>query len=235
MIKLFLIVFFMALFSFLAYLFSALTGSGAVAASVTGTLTVLGFGTKGFIVLVLFFVTSSLLSKFKKASKREAAAKTEKGDRRDWMQVFANGGIASLAGLMCYFTGHELWLFVFSTAIASTNADTWASEIGTLGRKPPLSLRTFTIVAPGTSGAVSIPGTMAGLSGSLLIAAAVYYLYDISIETALLIFLFGFAGNVIDSLLGASVQAVYRCDRCRSETEKLYHCGQKTTRIRGSS
>lgn len=220
-------------FSVAAYALSALTQSGAAAASVVGTFTVLGLGIKGVILLALFFITSSILSKYKKAEKKNAGEKNEKGDRRDWQQVLANGGIASLAGLLYSFDGDPIWLLVFSIALASANSDTWASEIGTLSRKPPFSLRTFATAQPGTSGAISVLGTFAALMGSMLISAASYLLFSFSIETALLIFIFGFLGNVTDTILGAYFQAVYRCRNCQLETERLVHCGHKTELIKG--
>lgn len=235
MIKGLLFCVFIAACAFLARLFSALTLSGAVAASVTGILVYLGFGLKGVLVLVLFFVTSSFFSKYKKEVKKEATEKTEKGDCRDWRQVAANGGIAALAGIGHFLTGEELWLFIFSVSLACANADTWASEIGVLSRKPPLSLRTFSNAAPGTSGAVSGAGTLAAFSGSFLIAAAVYFLFSVSLETAMLIFIFGFLGNVIDSIIGAYWQALYQCRVCQKETERLTHCGRKTKKIKGLS
>lgn len=224
-----------AAFAFLAMFLSALTLSGAVAASVTGILVYTGFGLKGIFVLALFFITSSFFSKYKKAVKKEAAEKTEKGDCRDWQQVAANGAIAALSGFCHFLTGEELWLYIFSVSIAGANADTWASEIGVLSRKPPLSLRTFSFVPPGTSGAVSATGTLAAFSGSFLIAATVYVLFSVSLETAFLILIFGFLGSVIDSIVGAYWQAVYQCRVCREETEKLSHCGQKTIKIKGFS
>lgn len=220
-------------FSAAAYALRALTLSGAAAASIVGSFTVLGFGIKGFILLALFFITSSIWSKYRKAEKGKAGEVNEKGDRRDWHQVLANGGIASLAGLLYFLNNEPLWLFVFSVALASANSDTWASEIGTLSRKPPFSLRTFSIAQAGTSGAVSGLGTSAALIGSLLIAVMSYVLFSFSIKIALLIFIFGFLGNAADTLLGAYFQAVYRCRNCQLETEKLVHCGQKTERIRG--
>lgn len=225
---------FIIFFSAAAYALRALTLSGAGAASIIGSFTVLGFGIKGLILLALFFVTSSMWSKYGKAEKRKVGEMNEKGDRRDWHQVLANGGIASLAGVLYFFQNEPLWLFAFSVALASANSDTWASEIGTLSRRPPFSLRTFSFAQTGSSGAISALGTSAALVGSLLIAVVSYVLFSLSIKTTLLIFIFGFLGNAVDTILGAYFQAVYRCRGCRLETEKLAHCGQKTELIRGN-
>jgi uncharacterized membrane protein len=45
----------------------------------------------------------------------------------------------------------------------------------------------------------------------------------------------GFVGALIDSLLGASLQAIYYCPQCQKETERhpLHSCGSATSLKRG--
>ena len=44
----------------------------------------------------------------------------------------------------------------------------------------------------------------------------------------------GLAGSLFDSLLGATVQAIYRCPACGVETERTVHrCGNATRHVRG--
>jgi uncharacterized membrane protein len=56
-------------------------------------------------------------------------------------------------------------------------------------------------------------------------------------EYFLLITFAGLAGSLFDSLLGATVQAMYYCPADNKETEKhpLHTCGTKTVHIRGWS
>ena len=49
----------------------------------------------------------------------------------------------------------------------------------------------------------------------------------------ILVFFFGFIGNVIDTLVGAYFQQVYECGQCGITTEKKNHCQIPTTRIKG--
>ncbi|WP_413308777.1 DUF92 domain-containing protein [Bacillus sp. 1P10SD] len=77
-------------------------------------------------------------------------------------------------------------------------------------------------------------GSTAALAGSLLISIFSYWLFPLSFGLAFLIFLFGFIGNVIDTIIGAFYQLVYICQKCGIETEKKEHCHIQTTRIKGS-
>nr|WP_295972708.1 DUF92 domain-containing protein [uncultured Bacillus sp.] len=219
----------------LGYSARLLTASGAVAAFVVGFLTVLGLGLKGLFILALFFVSSSFWSKIKSANKRKAEEMLVKGSRRDWQQVAANGSLAAIASALYYSTGDSRWLIGFCICNAAANSDTWASEVGSMSRKQPFYIKTFKRVDRGTSGAVSFLGSVAAVLGSSLIAFTAYYLFSLSVEQFLFILILGFTGNLVDTLLGAFVQAGYECRKCGMKTEKKRHCGQKTTLIKGVS
>lgn len=216
-----------------SYYVKSLTLSGSIAACIVGILTTMGLHTEGLFLLGVFFVTSSSWSKYKRYYKNKVEERNEKGSRRDWQQVAANGGVASIVSFCYYLYPSPFWIIAFCILLASSNSDTWASEIGTLSKKPPISVRTFSNVPKGTSGAVSVLGTFAALGGSLLIALFAFSLFELNVSLALFIFLFGFLGNVIDTILGASIQAVYHCKVCQIETEKVIHCGYKTELVRG--
>ncbi len=201
-----------AAFSLVAYALGALTGGGAVAAFVLGTLVFAIGKLNGAMALVTFFITSSLLSKMGRARKLKARALTEKGSRRDLVQAFANGGVALLLLLASMFNPCWWAYMFFLAALASATADTWATEVGTLSQRQPVSLRDFSRVPCGTSGAVSVPGTIAALVGSCLIGLfAGFY----GIEGGFNRFAFvavalsGFLGSIVDSFMGATVQAQY--------------------------
>ncbi|MFJ7729709.1 DUF92 domain-containing protein [Neobacillus sp. NPDC097160] len=215
------------------YLVKSLTKSGASAAILVGLAVYAGFGVNGLLLLGTFFASSSLWSNYKSSLKRTIEEKLAKGTTRDWRQVIANGGAAGLFSIIHYFHHGSVWLIAFVVCLASANSDTWASEIGSLSRKNPIYIRTFKRIEKGTSGAISLLGSTAALAGSLLISIISFWLFHLDIKLTLLVFLFGYIGNVIDTVVGAFYQQVYVCQHCGIETEKKKHCQQPTTRIKG--
>ncbi|MFD1953439.1 DUF92 domain-containing protein [Paenibacillus thailandensis] len=219
-----------------AYRHRSLSASGAWSAVIMGT----GFVTLGepvwFALLIVFFVTSSALSKYKRGHrvKAEAEAGYEKSGRRDAGQVWANGGAGLLLCAADAAYPHAGWLYAYIGVMAAVNADTWATELGALSRSVPRLVTTGRRVRPGTSGAVTPLGSLAALSGAALIGAAAALLAPSG--GAALIGLgavAGLAGCFADSLLGATGQAMFRCPVCGSETERAVHCGTAAERVRG--
>lgn len=217
----------------IGYRVRSLSLSGAIAAILTGLAVYVGFGFKGLIMLGVFFASSSFWSKYKGSAKKEMEEKLAKGAVRDWRQVVANGGAAACFSLIYYFQQDFIWLIGFSVSLASSNSDTWASEIGSLSKKKPVYIRTFKRIDKGTSGAVSPLGTTAAFLGSLLIAMVSTWLFQLDFFHFSIIFLFGFLGNVFDTIFGAYYQQVYLCSQCGIETEKRIHCEAATKRIKG--
>lgn len=211
----------------------ALSASGAVAAALVGFLLFGMAGGKGALALLLFFVSSSALSRLGK--KRKDALSFEKGGERDAGQVLANGGIAALCAALIPFVPPQNFTLIAAAllgALAAANADTWATEIGALARRPPRLITTFRPAPTGASGAVSLPGTAAALAGAWLIAL-VALAWGVGNEGILAVTVGGFAGSLFDSLLGATIQAQYRCTICGKLTEQRVHCKQPTEKARG--
>ena len=220
----------------LAYRARSLSKSGAFAAIMSGTI-IFGLGGLPWAVLLLaFFFTSSALSRAFKKRKQGLSEKYSKGDRRDAGQVFGNGGIAAAFVIFHYFfpLSNIGWVG-FAASLAAVNADTWATELGVLNPTPPRMITDLRKrVEKGTSGGVSLVGTLASLAGSALIAAlASLFTYNWSLF--LVITFAGLAGSLFDSFLGATVQAMYFCPKDNKETEKhpIHTCGTETIHLRG--
>jgi uncharacterized protein (TIGR00297 family) len=220
-----------AAISYIAYRVGALTGGGALAAFVVGTATYATLGRPGAAVLLAFFVTSVALSLLGRARKRRLQT-IEKQGARDASQVLANGGVATICVLLALF-GDPRFVAAFAGAFAAATADTWGTEVGTLSGRIPRSILTFRPVAAGLSGGVTLAGSAAELAGAGLIGwvAALTHL-----ASAWPVLVGGIAGALLDSVLGASLQALRWCPQCRHACEnEPHHCGANTTVIRGAA
>src|SRR6266498_1992747 len=222
--------------AYVAYRMHSLNKSGAYAATLIGTII---FGIGGWqwaILLLTFFITSSALSRSFKDRKLGLNEKFSKGHERDAGQVFGNGGLATLfAGLHAFYPESILPWVGFAASLAAVNADTWATELGVLNPTPPRMITDLRKrVEKGTSGGISLWGTFASLLGASIIALPAALFIDNWLLFPLITFA-GLAGSLFDSLLGATVQAMYFCPTDQKETEKhpLHTCGTQTVHIRG--
>jgi uncharacterized protein (TIGR00297 family) len=212
----------------------ALTMDGAIAATLVAAVSIAAGWSWGLLLLA-FFLSSSALSRIGVDIKHgRTSSILEKGGERDALQVLANGGVFAVAAIGSLVVPWEGWLAIAGGSLAAATADTWATEVGTLGGVPRL-ITTWRAVPPGTSGAVTGLGTLGMVLGSafltLCIAAVVWPRH---------VMLGAFAGGVLgalaDSLAGATVQSQRRCASCDAFTERAVHsCGAHTVHARGAS
>jgi uncharacterized protein (TIGR00297 family) len=207
----------------------ALTGRGAVVAGLIGTAVLCGAGWIGGLVLGTFFASSSWVSRHTES--RVPVWTDAKGTRRDAWQVMANGGAAALGAVFAGTDQAALW--VVTGALATAAADTWATSVGLLSGRAPRHLVNWAPVPAGTSGAVSLVGTLGAAAGAGLVAATAA-LPSRSANLWLTTVVVGLLGMVADSLLGATLQGRFRCPSCDLASEHRRHrCGAATTHIGG--
>ncbi|MBS1253049.1 MAG: hypothetical protein MAG451_02094 [Anaerolineales bacterium] len=228
----------------LGYRSESLSSGGVLGAVAIGTII---FGAGGWvwgILLIVFFASSSLLSRYREDEKAGLSDKFAKVGRRDLSQALANGGWGAILALAFGLWQSPILFVAFTGAMATVNADTWATELGVLSRRPPRCITTGDRVPPGTSGAISLLGTAAALAGALLIGLSAEALQLLASDgvaqwtawVPLATGLGGLTGTFFDSLLGASFQQVYWCDECHKETERSTHsCGTRSRPLRGWS
>jgi uncharacterized protein (TIGR00297 family) len=175
-----------------------LSPRGAAVAALVGTAVAVGAGWRGFVLLLVFFVSSSAL--------------TRGGGRRTPVQVWANGGIAALAALLAPLL--PAGGVALAGALSAATADTWSTELGGRSGHAPRLLTTGRVVPAGTSGGVTWLGSLGGLAGAALIGASSAALGLVGARGALLVTAAGIVGGLADSLLGATLQARFRCPAC---------------------
>jgi uncharacterized protein (TIGR00297 family) len=141
--------------------------------------------------------------------------------------VFANGGVAALAALLALTD--RMALVALAGALAAATADTWSTEIGGRSAARPRLITTGRPVAPGTSGGITLLGTAGGLAGAAFLAAAAVLLALVPRDAGAWVLAAGVGGGLADSLLGATLQARYRCSACAAigETPRCA-CGGET-------
>ncbi len=221
----------------LSFYLRFLSLDGALTAFLIGTVV---FGLGGLvwaIPLIVFFMTSSLLSKLGKSVKARFDLIFEKTSRRDKGQVMANGGVAAVMTLIWFIWPDNRLFVIYLGTLAAVTADTWSTEIGILFKTQPRLITTLAKVPHGTSGGITLPGTLGGLAGSLLIAFTGIWIgrdFFPGQQTGIfvmIIALSGIAGNLLDSLAGVILQAQYRCPTCQQITEKQLHCNEAPTAL----
>ncbi len=222
------------LIAILTYLLHALTKGGALAAliSVSGSLYFGGFSF--FAVLLFSFLTISVVGKLTH-KKRDAVERgiPEKEGARDFIQVAVNGFPALLSLAVGAVTGHMIFVFSFTAAIAEALADSMASEIGVLSKRQPRDICTWRRVPAGMSGGVTWLGFFAALFGAalpVLLAALLMPAHPLIYVLMLLAAVFGV---LVDSVLGSRLQRKRTCTVCGKATEKAVHCQCKTEHAGG--
>lgn len=220
-----------------AWRLGMLSGSGGVAATLVGGLTYAFGGLQAALLLIAFFASSSLLSLAFASRKRQVAVNFAKGGRRDWAQVAANGGFAvlSMVAAVAGLVPIPIAWIAFASALSAVTADTWATEVGVLSSSRPILITTGKKVVPGSSGGISLLGSAIALAAAFLIAIAAWMLGLIIFSMVPIVAVAGLLGSFVDSAIGATVQAIYYCPKCKKETERypLHYCGTPTMLHRG--
>ncbi|HUQ98813.1 MAG TPA: DUF92 domain-containing protein [Gemmatimonadaceae bacterium] len=210
----------------------SLSKTGAIAAFVAGT-TASAAGWSWAILLISLFIAATALSKVRRRRKASLVGSiVEKGGERDAWQVLANGGVFVAAAAGYVIHPSPFWFAAAAGSLAAASADTWATEIGTLSKRDPVSIITWKRVLPGTSGGVTLAGTLGGVSGALFVAAGAWIMaWPVSFIGVAVA---GIAGALTDSVLGGTLQSRRYCKRCEEFTErKIHDCGTPTTRAGG--
>jgi len=209
----------------------ALARSGAVAATLIGSLLIAFGGWRPGILLVAFFVSSSIVTRVLEPRTGETA----RGSRRDAIQVLANGAVPVIFAATGYWLdGATPWRVATVAGITAAAADTWATGFGRLNRTSPRTIIGWRPVPPGTSGAISVAGTTGAAAAAMILGIPAGWGLDSSSAIPILVGS-GLAGALIDSLLGATVQAQFWCPTCNTKTERAIHrCGTPTRLTSGT-
>jgi uncharacterized protein (TIGR00297 family) len=181
--------------------------AGAICGAIIGFVVFAALGWQGWTLLLVVFVAASVASRSGLARKQRLGIAEERGGRRGPGNAIANTGVAAIAAVMAGLDVHpDAARLAFAAALVTGGSDTIASEIGKAFGRRTFSVTTLSRVPPGTSGAMSLEGTLAGVLGAVGLGAVAAAL-GIVPDTALLPIIVGAtAGSLLESWLGATLE-----------------------------
>jgi len=190
--------------------------SGAVAGLIIGGVVFTFGGWQAYTLLILFFVLGSGATKVGYRQKAARRIAQEQGGRRGARHAVANCGLPAFLAFLAMATPlNDFFLIAFAAALATAAFDTVSSEIGQVYGRHPFLITSFRPVPPGTEGAVSVEGTLAGLAAAVLLAVS-----GVGLELtgqaawtgAWIVVASAFVGTTVESILGATLETARMID-----------------------
>lgn len=182
--------------------------SGTIAGALLGTIILVFAQWQGWTLLLATFVAAVISSRMGLRRKLLLGIAEEHGGRRGAGNAIANTGVAALAALMAPLTyAYDGALVAFVAALAAGGSDTIASEIGKAWGRATYLVTTVERVSPGTPGAMSLEGTIAGVAGAAILAGLGAALGLVDASCIPLIVVAATVGAFVESVLGATLEA----------------------------
>ncbi len=179
--------------------------SGALTGALVAFLLFAGMGWTGVSGLMAFFILGTVTSRVGYSFKRKKGTAQE---IRTWRNAVANAGVAGLLAPFTVLTAHpEVFAVGVLASFAAAASDTVAGEIGRVYGRHPFSIVNFRPARVGENGAVSIVGLLAGLATAFLMATVFFMSGSPRAGFGVVVIgISGMFGNLVDSLLGATVE-----------------------------
>ena len=177
--------------------------SGALAGALLGTVVLAFGGAPLYLSLWVFFGVGTLATRFRGARKEAIGKAEEEGGRRGAANVLANVSVAAFCALVAGLApGGDVLRLAAAAALATALMDTVGTEVGQAIASPTALLPDLRRVPPGTDGAVSVAGTLAGLAAAAVLAVAGVATFLVTARGAVAVVLAACLGTVLESLLG---------------------------------
>ena len=158
------------------------TVSGAVVGAAIGLAVFVGTGWEGWLMLLAAFLAAAIATRAGFARKAAAGIAEDRGGRRGPGNAIANTGIAAWAALLSAGVPEpQIAKLAMVAALVTSASDTVASEVGKAWGRTTWLVTSFRRVMPGTSGAVSLEGTLGGIAAAALLAVLAAWLHLIPV------------------------------------------------------
>ena len=143
-----------------------LTIAGAITGGLAGVMVFLGAGYTGLFMLTAFFSLGTVATKWRQEEKRQFKPVNDHA-KRNAGQVFANGGIAAMTGiLVCFLPAHaEVLRLMMAAGLAYATADTLSSELGMVYGRRFYNIIPLKKDEKGLDGVISLEVVLIGVAG----------------------------------------------------------------------
>ncbi|MEO0770612.1 MAG: DUF92 domain-containing protein [Cyanobacteria bacterium J06649_4] len=213
-----------------------LTPAGYANAWLLGVIVWTAFGWRGYATVLFYFFVGSAVTKLGMAKKEAYGIAEARGGVRGPGNVWGSALTGAICGLAAIglqlisvetpinpalssglfngpssgLSGIDLWRSLlalgFVASLSTKLSDTTATEVGKAYGQRTFLITTFQAVPRGTEGAVSLEGTLAGIAGSVAIAAVSWSIGLISLVGVGLCAIAAFFATTIESLIGATIE-----------------------------
>jgi uncharacterized protein (TIGR00297 family) len=184
------------------------TVAGAITGAIIGAVIYVGAGPAGWTMLLVAFVVASAATRAGYARKARLGIAEARGGRRGPANAIANTGIAAAAASLAPgLAAPEMALLALTAALATGASDTVASEVGKAWGRTTVLVTSGRRAAPGTSGAVSLEGTIAGIASAAALATIAWTLGLIPAIAIVIVTIAATVASLVEGALGATLEA----------------------------
>lgn len=191
-----------------------LTPSGLANAWLLGVLIWGILGWQGYTVVMFYFLVGSAVTRIGFAKKEAAGIAEQRSGARGPENVWGSALVATVCALGVALNQNSEFILIptpvlllaYIASFSTKLSDTVASEVGKAYGKRTFLITTLKPVSPGTEGAVSLEGTLAGILASVIIAVVGWSVGLMSSIGILYCTIAAFVATNLESLIGATLQ-----------------------------
>ncbi|MDR9405528.1 MAG: TIGR00297 family protein [Halothece sp. Uz-M2-17] len=191
-----------------------LTPAGLAHAWLLGVIIWGTLGWQGYTIVMVYFLVGSAVTRIGLAQKEAAGIAEKRSGARGPENVWGSAFIATICAIGVAFNEISdlqiiptpILLLAYVASFSTKLSDTTASEVGKAYGKRTFLITTLKPVVPGTEGAVSLEGTLAGLLASVVIAVVGWSVGFIAAIGIFYCMIAAFIATNLESLIGATLQ-----------------------------
>ena len=198
---------FNAVIAYLGYRAKTVSASGMIGGAVVGIVIFACGGAAAWLLLFLTFAAATAASRVGMPRKTRLGIAENRHGRRGAANAFANCGVAAIASILAVATAFPAEsLLALTAALTAGGSDTVASEIGKAWGRRTVLITSGHRVPPGTPGAISLEGTLAGVAAAVALAAIGASFGLVGRRAVIGIAAAATIGASVESILGATLE-----------------------------